>query len=179
MKILVKSALVVMLSMFMVGASAQTKQKFGHINSNDLLQVMPERDAAEKALQAEADAMEKQLQSMQVEYKRKYDEATQLPEGTSELVLNTIREELVGMEQRIQEFQGNASNALQKKEAELLEPIISKAREAIEKVAKENGYTYIFDSGVGVLLYQPESDDILPLVKKELGIVTPTATSSE
>ena len=48
---------------------------------------------------------------------------------------------------------------------------IDKAKKAIEDVAKENNYNYVFDSGVGVLLYQRDSDDIMPMVKKKLGLL--------
>ena len=51
--------------------------------------------------------------------------------------------EITGLEQRIQTFQQNAQQSLQEKEQELLEPILSKARKAIEDVATEGGYTYI------------------------------------
>ncbi|MFC2096669.1 OmpH family outer membrane protein [Bacteroidota bacterium] len=48
---------------------------------------------------------------------------------------------------------------------------MDKAQAAIEKVAKANGFTYVFDLGAGGLLYfSDQSIDILPLVKKELGI---------
>ena len=56
------------------------------------------------------------------------------------------------------------------KEQELLEPILSKARKAIEEVAKEGKYTYIFDKTGGTILYANESEDVLPLVKKKLGL---------
>jgi len=59
---------------------------------------------------------------------------------------------------------------LQKKEQSLLQPIIDKAKNAINEVAKEGSFTYILDSSVGVVLYSVESDDILPLVKKKLGL---------
>jgi outer membrane protein len=51
-----------------------------------------------------------------------------------------------------------------------MEPMIEKANQAIEDVAKENGYTYILDTSAGTVLYFPESDDILPLVKTKLGL---------
>ena len=57
----------------------------------------------------------------------------------------------------------------QEREKALLTPIIDRAKEAIRDVAKENGYTYIFDSAVGVTLYEG-GDDVLPLVKKKLGL---------
>ncbi len=59
---------------------------------------------------------------------------------------------------------------IKKKEQELLTPLINKAREAINEVAKENGYKYIFDSSLGVILFTDDTDDILPLVKKKLNI---------
>ena len=53
----------------------------------------------------------------------------------------------------------------------LLKPLLDRAEAAIKTVAKENGYSYIFDSSKGgAVLYSPESEDVLPLVKAKLGI---------
>ena len=57
---------------------------------------------------------------------------------------------------------------MQEKEQELLEPILSKARKAIDEVALEGEFTYIFDKSQGSLLYANESENILNLVKKKL-----------
>ena len=78
--------------------------------------------------------------------------------------------EITGLEQRIQSFQQNAQQALQAKEQELLEPILAKAREAIEEVAKEGGYTYIFDRSLGTILFAKESENIIDKVKKKLNL---------
>ena len=78
--------------------------------------------------------------------------------------------EIQGLEQRIATFQQSATTSLQNKEQELLDPMLQKAQEAIDKVAKNGKYTYIFDSSTGVLLYVNDSEDILPKVKKELGL---------
>jgi len=76
------------------------------------------------------------------------------------------------MQQKIEQYRYDAQARAQQKQEEILSPIIDKAKSAIQTTAKENGYTYIFDTSVGVLLYWPEtSDDILPLVKKKLGII--------
>lgn len=69
---------------------------------------------------------------------------------------------------RIQDFQESAQTSVQKKKEEVYSPIIKKAEDAIKAVAKDKGYTYVFDSGVGVLLYSNDSDDIMPLVKEKL-----------
>jgi outer membrane protein len=154
----------------LLNVHAQGKLKIGHINSNDLLMVMPERAAAEKALQQEAQKLEEQLKVMTTEYQNKVADFQANAATMSELIKQTKAQEIGDLEKRIQEFQASAQETLQKKEQELLEPIIEKARKAIEDVAKENGYTYILDTGTGAVLYQPESDDILPLVKQKLGI---------
>lgn len=71
----------------------------------------------------------------------------------------------------IQEFQQSAQENIRKKEAELLKPIIEKAKTAIGQVAKESGYSYIFDSSVAGFLYKPDGDNVLPKVKTKLGIL--------
>ena len=72
---------------------------------------------------------------------------------------------------RIQRFQETAMNELDKAQQDLMQPITEKAMNAIREVAKENGFTYIFDLNAGPILYTSEnSQDILPLVKKKLGL---------
>jgi outer membrane protein len=108
---------------------------------------------------------------MQEELEKKYNEYLEKKDNMTDLIKKSKEEELMSLQQRIQTFQTNAQQELQKKEQELLKPIIDKAKKAIEDVCKENGYTYVFDTGTGALLYYPkDSDDILPLVKKKLGI---------
>ena len=160
------------LFLFVSAASfGQAKLKFGHLNSNDLLELMPEKVSAEKTIQDYAKQMETQLLEMQTELEKKYNDYTANQATYSDIVKKTKEDELMNMQQRIQTFQQNAQTELQKKEQELLKPIIEKAQKAISDVAKENGYSYVFDTGVGTLLYWPkESDDLLPLVKTKLGI---------
>ncbi len=152
-------------------SNAQQKNKFGHLSSTDLLEAMPDKEAAQKTLQDFSKQLEDQLTAMQEELEKKYNEYLEKKDNMTELIKKNKEEELMSIQQRIQTFQTNAQQELQKKEQELLKPIIDKAKKAIEDVAKENGYTYIFDTASGSLLYFPkDSDDILPLVKKKLGI---------
>ena len=81
----------------------------------------------------------------------------------TDLIRSTKEQELLDLRQRIETYQQNAQQKLQEKEKELLQPIIDRAKQAIADVAKENGYTYIFDTSAGTLLYQQESDDIFSL----------------
>jgi outer membrane protein len=165
---------IALITLFIFVASAsfgQTKLKFGHLNSNELLELMPEKVEAEKTIQDYGKQMENQLLEMQTELEKKYNDYTANQATYSDLVKKTKEDELMNMQQRIQTFQQTAQTEMQKKEQELLKPIIEKAQLAISDVAKENGYTYVFDTGVGTLLYWPkDSDDLLPLVKTKLGI---------
>ena len=144
------------------------QNKFGYIDSQELLLLMPERKTAETEVQNFAKSLEAQLGSMTAEYQESVQEY-QADEATyTDLVKQDKVAEITGLEQRIQTFQQNAQQSLQKKEQELLEPILSKAREAIEDVATEGGFTYIFDKNQGSILYAKESENILPLVKQKL-----------
>ncbi len=152
-----------------LGGYAQ-KGKIGHINSNDLLILMPERDSAEAKLKDFAQQLELQLTSMSGEYEKKLTDYEQNKDVMTDIIRQEKETEIVDLQRRIQDFQGRAQQELQKKEQELMKPLVDKANGAIKSVANENGYAYIFDTSVGVVLHYPDGDDILPLVKKKLGI---------
>lgn len=146
-------------------------QKLGHINSNDLLLAMPERANVETEIKNYATELENQLQVMSSEYQAKIQDYQTKEATMTEAIKQVKIQEITDLETRITQFQQTAQKDLQSKEESLLKPIIDKAKQAIEDVAKENNYTYIFDAGVGVLLYHKDSDDIMPLVKKKLGLL--------
>lgn len=146
-------------------------QKLGHINSNELLLAMPERSNVENQIKKYAQELESQLSAMTKEYQAKVQNYQANEATMSDAVKQDKIKEITNLEERISEFQQTAQKDLQTKEENLLKPLIDKAKNAIEEVAKENNYTYIFDSGVGVLLYQKESDNIMPMVKKKLGLL--------
>jgi outer membrane protein len=164
---MIKKILFAGLLLFNVGVFAQKAQKLGHINSNELLMAMPERTKIQKDLEDYAKQLQSQLQTMEAEWQGKVQDFKAKEGQMTELIRNTKVKEITDLEQRIQDFQETAQKDLQNKEGELLQPLIDKAKKAIEDVAKENGFTYILDSSVGVLLYTA-GEDILPLVKKSL-----------
>ncbi|HBF87808.1 MAG TPA: molecular chaperone Skp [Bacteroidales bacterium] len=165
---------ILLIALFLVSAislNAQNKSKFAHVDSQVLLAAMPERTAAQAKLQEEAKALESELVTMQEEFQAKYNDYLAKRETMTDLGKQSKEGELQDMQTRIQNFQVTAQEMLEKKEAELLQPIIDKAKKAIEEVGKEKGVIYVLDTSVGVVLYfSEESEDILPLVKKKLGI---------
>ena len=163
------AALVAMLA-FGGNAMAQKTIKLGHINSNDLMQIMPGRDSAQAALQKEVEELQAEMEAMKKEYENKVNDYMAKRDQLSELIRKSKESDLQAMGARIEEFQANAQKLLEERQEALLKPIIDRAKKAIEEVGKENGYTYIFDAGVGAVLYSQDSDDIMPLVKKKLGL---------
>jgi len=147
------------------------QNKFGYIDSGELLVLMPEKKTAEEELQTFAKSLESQLGAMQSELQAKYTDYQNNESSFDDLTKKDKETEIQDLQQRLQSFQQNAQNALQEKEKELLEPILTKARNAIEDVAKEGKFTYIFDKSMGTtILYANESENILSLVKKKLGL---------
>lgn len=151
------------------GATAQT-QKIGHVNSLELLSIMPEMKKAQDAVKAYAETFETQLTKMQGEYKQKI-EAYQAGMATmSDAIKEVNAKEIQDLESRIVNLNKTGEKKVQEKEQTLTAPILKKADEAIKAVAKEKGFAYIIDSSSGALLHAVDSDNILPLVKAKLGI---------
>lgn len=161
---------IVALAMIGTPALAQKSNKFGHINSAELLSLMPERKAAAAKMDSITKDVEKQLQEMMTEYRTKQEKYSNEAPKMSELVKKDKEEELQSLATRIQNFQQQAQQSLEQQEQGLVEPIVNKAKKAIEQVAKENGYTYVFDTSAGSLLFWEESDNILTMVKKKLNL---------
>jgi outer membrane protein len=152
---------------------AQNPLKIGHIDSRLVFAAMPESDSAQKHLEREAAVMQQTLEELQVEFNKKYDEYTKLSNdpNANPVILRTKEEELQSLNQRSQNFQQEAEKSMSDKRAELFKPIQDKAIKAVNDVAAENGFTYIFDTAGGMIVYTaPESQDILPLVKTKLGL---------
>jgi outer membrane protein len=169
-----KSYLKTMITLVLISLISFTtiaqKQKYGYINSDELMKIMPGADTAVAKYQSYAQSLDTILMTMQQELNSKYESFNNNQAKMSDLIKQTKTKELQDLQDRIKSFQTSAQEDLQKKQNELLQPIIDKAKSAIEKVAKANGYTLIIDSRQGILLYVAATEDILPLVKKELGI---------
>lgn len=150
---------------------SQTGLKIGHINSQELLQAMPESDTAQTKLDKAVKELQNQLESMQVELNKKYQEYISKKDSISPLIKTTLEADLQQMNQRIQQFQQNAEQEIQKQRTEIFKPVLDKANKAIAEIAKVNGFTYILDLGAGTVIFHSDNSiDILPLVKQKLGI---------
>ncbi|MDR4987462.1 MAG: OmpH family outer membrane protein [Bacteroidales bacterium] len=168
-----KTLSITFLLLILLGSStltAQDQAKFGHINTNELLRMMPGREEARAELERYARELETTFTAMQNEFQTKYMDYLENQESFSQIVRQSRERELQSLNERIMEFQESAQVDLMEQEERLLSPIIEKARNAINKVGREHGFTYIFDSSGGSILFWEGGEDIMPLVREEIGI---------
>lgn len=168
MKSIFKICLVAILFLTAGYVNAQTL-KFAHIDSQALIQIMPEMKTAQAEIEKQATGLEDQMAAMQKEYQAKLADLSDKQDSLTEIVRQAKIEDLQNLQQRIQSFNTMAQQQLQQKQSEIMQPIFTKANETIEAVAKEQGVIYVFDTNA-VLYKSNESIDLLPLVKTKLGI---------
>lgn len=170
MKNLLKALLIVgVFTLFINKTNAQAK--FAHVNFSDLVQNMPDTKIANMRLDSFQKELQKTLETMMAEYKKKQDEYNALASNASEAIRAAKEKELGNLYQNIQDFQQGAAEEVQTKQNEYLQPIIDKAKKACSDAAKAGGYSYVFDNSPGgALIYHPETDDLMVAVKKLLNI---------
>ena len=146
--------------------------KFGHINSAELIQEMPEFDSARIKLEKLRQDLSKFLETMSADFNNKYNAYMKDNKILSDVVKQVKEQELSDMNRRIQEFQSNAQSQLDEKQAELFNPVYTRLDKAIKDAGKENDFLYIFDTSQSNMLYfdKAKSIDVTSLVKVKLGI---------
>jgi outer membrane protein len=170
MKIAMKIVLAIAFVAFCTGVGAQQKPlKLAHIDSQELMQSMPEYDSAIVRLQKMQKEMEDEYEQIQVELRRKYDDYLNNQKNWGELLKTSREQEITSMQQRLQTFQESSVEMLQQENAKQMQPVREKANKAIEAVAKEHGITYVLESQ-SLYFKSADSQDILPLVQQYLGI---------
>jgi outer membrane protein len=164
------TVLAVVMGLILAGNSTKAQTaKIGTINLAELIPNMPEYKKADTAMNDFNSALNQQYQDMVTEYQEQTtllgskDTAKYTP-AQLELKRKGAQDLLV----KLQGWQQTAQQMQQQKNEELLTPIRKKALDAITAVAKENGYTWVIDKNQ--LLVSPPADDILPLVKKKMGL---------
>jgi len=167
-----KIALVMLLALPM-GVFAQNL-KFGHIDAQEIITVMPEFTKAQNDIQTLEKQLTAELQRTQEEFNKKYQEFQQaiakdsLPPNIAE----RRQKELQDMMQRQEQFQQDAQQQMQKAQNDAMAPIYQKLDNAIKAVGAAEGVIYIFDLARTSIPYVNESQSInlTNKVKANLGI---------
>ena len=159
------------IALFVMSGMANAQVKLAHVNTAEILDVMPDKATAEKSLEKYYGELQGQLEAMAKEYQTKMQDYEANQATMSNLVKQSKEKEIIDLQTRIQQFQANAENEFEAKRAELLKPILDKIQNAINAVGKEKGYTYILDLATGAAVYVgTDAVDCTKDVKAKLGI---------
>lgn len=148
-------------------------QKTGYVSLDQLLGIMPEVAKIDSAMQKfQADTLNAEFTSLIEQYN--YKDSILTKTDTSGMPVSVRRQYRADLEEiayQVQNWQAISQNYYQAKQNRLLEPVYRKVMTAVQKVAKEKGYTYVYDKSV--LIVGPKGDDLLPAVAQELKVQVP------
>jgi outer membrane protein len=165
-----KKAIALLVAFFFVLNGELSAQKYGHINSNEVVQSMPEFKQMTASVDKKKKEAQTKVQVMYDTYQQKLKEVNQYGASMMEAVLQERKKELDSLQKAIQTYEQSASAEIQDYQDKLLKPLNDKYLKIVAAVAKENGYAYIFDLASGGVAYHPETaGDITDLVKKKMG----------
>jgi len=163
------TVVVVVMGLMMVGNSTKAQTKIGYISLSELIPAMPEYKKADTALNDYQNALAQNFEDMKKEYYEQDSllnskDTAKYTKAQLELKKKNMGEMLI----KLQGWQQQAQQLYQQKQQDLIAPIQKKAVDAVQTVAKENGYAFVLTKEA--LLSSPPADDLLPLVKKKLGV---------
>lgn len=148
---------------------SQSKLKFGHINSQQILEAMPDFKAIQTTIQSESTKMEKQLTDLREEFQKSVQEYQSTSASLSAEDRAAKEKELSARSEKVQNFYTVAQQTLEAKAKSLQAPVIAKLQAAIEAVGQEGGFLYIFEVNPGLpVFYSAQSVDVSPLVKAKV-----------
>ena len=149
--------------------SLQAQSKLTHIDFQKLVSEMPEVISAQEEIQKLEKDYTNEIESSLKELQTKMQNYSADAVNQTDLTNQKRQQELQGMEQNIQQFRQTALQDVQQKQADLLRPLIEKARAAVEKVATTQGFDYVLDSSQGSSVLMSKGKDLMADVKTELG----------
>ena len=170
MKNLLKVLAIVVLVAVAATTNAQKATKIGHIDFGKLLEQMPGQDTVKGVMEKYVQSLQGQLQTMQSELELKGADYQKNAATMSSIIKSTKEKEITDLQGRIEAFQQSAQQDITSKQTELIAPFVTKAKQGIKDVAKEGGFSYIMNAVEDILLYSEGGEDVMPLVKKKLGI---------
>ncbi|MEP7256752.1 MAG: OmpH family outer membrane protein [Flavitalea sp.] len=155
----------------MAAGQVNAQSKIGFISTEELISIMPETQKADSNLQQYRGALIQNAQDKQSALEGSIEKFNKDSATMSSSVKDVKRSELQKMLQDLQSEDQRIQQQLQARQQELIGPINKKAFDAIQAVAKESGYTYVFEKNA--LLVAPPAEDILQLVAKKLNVKIP------
>lgn len=158
------------LLMFFAVSTATAQIKYGHIDSEEILQAMPEYKQLKATMDRRRREQENKITAMYADFQKRQQELQEFGEGLMVAVAEEKAMELDSLQKTIVTYQENANAELESLQQKLVKPLNDKYLKIVSQVAKENGYTLILDTSTGIVAYGNETYDVTDLVKKKMGI---------
>lgn len=150
---------------------AQTAQQIAYINSNELLELMPEKVKASNTLIDLNQKYKDELKVMQNDYNKKYSDFISYQTSMAENIRLRRMQELYELERQINDFMKVAQEDIESQEKSLIDPLRKRLKEAINQVGIEKGFICIYDlANPAIAFVTPDAVDATSMVKQKLGI---------
>ena len=150
--------------------TANAQGKFGHVNTQEIIQAMPEYSKAEQEIKALQEQYEADLKSMYDELQKKGEAFDKEQASLPDNIKQRRQQELQEMYQKIQQSYQDNNQALQKASAEKMQAISSKVLDAVKAVGQAGGYVYIMENNSLPYISTTLSTDVTAQVKAKLGL---------
>ncbi len=156
-------------------SNVNAQQKIGYISLDYILAQMPEAKQVETELTATKTQYDNMYQAKVKDFQTKLADYEKTGSTMDAVIKADKEKELQGLQGQIEEFRQTSSTSLQKKQAQLLQPLLKKVEDNMHAAAKENGYAFVFnyDAGQGttpIVLHAPDDANISDLILKRMGV---------
>lgn len=146
--------------------SIQAQAKMAHVDVNELISKMPAMLDAQKQLEKLSGTYDAEYKTMVEEYQNKLKKYDQEASTVTDAINQSRQTEVQDLTKRITDYRDNAQKELQKKEADMVKPLMDKIKASISKIGKAKGFQYVVNVADLLLADGP---DLTADVKKDLG----------
>ena len=163
---------IITIALFALLSTQLIGQKYGFVNSSQLLVNLPEVKTADSQLEAYQKQLVSKGEEMVKNFEQEYNSyLTKVNSGElSQIQMQQQEGQLAQEQQAIQAYEVEVQNKIATKKQELYQPILQKVQDIVNEYGQEQGYTMIFDASIGGILFADTADDLMPALKGKLGI---------
>ena len=164
-----KIILIAAMAMMSVAAMAQDF-KFGYVDFNEVIMLMPEMDEARKTIDENQKTNEEILMTMYKEYETKMQQYQQNNATWTPAVREMKEKEIMQLEQNLQQNQQVLQQEIQQLQQQLQAPIYEKAQKAVNELAKAKGLAVVFEKNSLLYLDPAQGVNLTPEARTALNI---------
>ncbi|HLR31239.1 MAG TPA: OmpH family outer membrane protein [Fodinibius sp.] len=168
------------LFLFLSGTAVYGQLKIGYMNTQQVLNDLPQRSEVEEELNSFIESKQGELEKRITSFQNEVASYQQNQDAMSEQEIQQREQELAEQETSMQEFQQNLQTQIQERRAQLLEPLYSAMDQAIAEVAESNDLDFVLNqatnNGENVIYYS--ADQQLDITQEVIQQVTESSATN-